>query len=133
MRERTTDRALQRSELLTRGVWRDCNPTRRKTTMATMFRGVPIVEPPKWTRGQTPAVEYTNRPLNPPEPPKLSRPSERKRKGADARLRRALIDAWRDPARARSDLHAAGAAYADLDDAQGASATFYLAHVKRSA
>ena len=89
-------------------------------TMPTLVRGVPQPEPILWTRGQDPPVEYTNRPLMPPPPLNLTRAGEKKRKCADARLRRALVDAWRDPARARKDLLAAGTAYADLRDAQGA-------------
>ena len=88
--------------------------------MPTLVRGVPQPEPILWTRGQDPPVEYTNRPLMPPPPLNLTRAGEKKRKCADARLRRALVDAWRDPARARKDLLAAGTAYADLRDAQGA-------------
>ena len=94
-----------------------------------LHRGVPVEMPRQWTRGQTPTVEYTYRPLDPPTPPKLSRAAEKKKRGADARLRRALVDAWRDPARARSDLLAAGVAYADLGDGQGAhtaTVEFYL-------
>ena len=87
-----------------------------------LHRGVPVVPPPKWTRGQTPWVEYTNRPLQPSPGPRLTKAGENKKRQADARLRRALIDAWRDPARARQDLLAAGNAYADLRDPQGAHA-----------
>ena len=94
-----------------------------------MLRGVPIEQPVTWTRGLTPAVEYTGRPLEPPATPQLSRAATRKKRAADARLRRALVDAWCDPARAQRDLLAAGAAYASLRDAQG-MANAYMAHAQ---
>ena len=94
-----------------------------------MHRGVPIVEPPKWTRGQTPHVEYTGKPLQPPPAPSLTKAGQHKRRVADAKLRRALIDAWCDPERAQKDLHAAGNMYADLCDAQG-MANAFMAHAQ---
>ena len=94
-----------------------------------MHRGIPLEAPPSWTRGQTPPVEYTGRPLSAPAPPVLTRAAEKKQRWADARVRRALVDAWFDPTRARRDLHAAGAADADLRDAQGLANAF-MAHAQ---
>ena len=94
-----------------------------------MFRGVPVEEPVSWTRGQTPFVEYTGRSLAPPPPPKLTRAALRKRRQADARMRRALVDAWSDPLRAQRDLLAAGIAYADMGDTQGLANAF-MAHAQ---
>lgn len=94
-----------------------------------LHRGTPVVEPPKWTRGLTPHVEYTGRPLFPPPAPQLSKAGKNKRRGADVRLRRALIDGWCDPERAQRDLLAAGTAYADLRDAQGLANAF-VAHAQ---
>ena len=80
--------------------------------------------PPQWTRGITEHVEYTGLPLKPPPAPKLNKAGVRKQQQADARLRRALHDAWRDPERARVDLNAAADTYALLEDPQGLANTF---------
>ena len=82
-----------------------------------------------WTRGQTPFVEYTHKPAEPPQPRKLTKVGLNKQRRADARLRRAMVDAWCDPSRARKDLLAAGSAYADLQDAQGLANAF-VAHAQ---
>jgi hypothetical protein len=82
-----------------------------------------------WMRGQTPFVEYTHKPDEPPLPRKLTKAGLSKQRRADARLRRAMVDAWCDPARARKDLLAAGSAYADLRDAQGLANAF-VAHAQ---
>lgn len=124
--------------------------------MATRVRGVPVERPPQWTRGITPSVIYTGRPLEPPPARKLTKAGELKQRMADARVRRALVDAWRDPSRARKvrvtasvpqdavavphgknharvmswqDLMAAGTMYADLRDAQGLANAF-VAHAQ---
>lgn len=94
-----------------------------------LFRGVEIPEPQTWMRGQTPFVEYTHKPDEPPLPRKLTKAGLSKQRRADARLRRAMVDAWCDPARARKDLLAAGSAYADLRDAQGLANAF-VAHAQ---
>ena len=93
------------------------------------IRGVEVPPPQTWTRGQTLAVEYTGRPLDPPRPMGLTRAGKNKQRQADARLRRALVDAWCDPERARKDLLAAGSAYASLRDAQGLANAF-VAHAQ---
>ena len=92
--------------------------------MPQFFRGEEVRAPPAWTRGVTPPVEYTGLPLEAPAQPPLTKAALRKQQQADARLRRALQDAWCDPERARVDLHAAGNAYATLQDAQGLANTF---------
>ena len=88
------------------------------------FRGVEQPEPITWMRGDTPWVEYTNKPSEPPQPRRLSKVGLAKQRRADARLRRAMVDAWCDPERARKDLLAAGSTYADLHDAQGLANAF---------
>jgi hypothetical protein len=89
-----------------------------------MLRGVAVESPPHWTRGSTPPVVYTGRPLEPALPQRMSSHALRKRHRADVRLRRALVDAWCDPARARRDIHAASDAYASVGDAQGLANAF---------
>ena len=94
-----------------------------------LYRGVEIPEPQSWIRGQTPFVQYTHKPIEPPPPRTLTRAGVNKQRRADARLRRAMVDVWCDPARARKDLLAAGSAYADLRDAQGLANAF-VAHAQ---
>ena len=69
--------------------------------MPALNRGTPVKEPVLWTRGVTPPVEYTGRPLQAPPLPTLSKWAKRKQHQADVRLRRALVDAWADPERAQ--------------------------------
>lgn len=81
-----------------------------------------------WTRAITEPVTYTYQGLRanlgdagPPLTPNKRR--------ADARVRRALVDAWVDPERAQRDLLAAGAVYARTRDSQGL-ANAYMAHAQ---
>ena len=92
-------------------------------------RGVEVPRPRGWIRGQTAPVEYTYRPLEPPAAPSRTRATLTKRRQADVRVRRALRDAWCDPARARKDVEAAGAVYADIQDEQGLAMAF-IAHAQ---
>ena len=89
-----------------------------------LFRGVEMPEPVLWMRAETDWVDYTHKPSVPPPPRKLTKVGLTKQRRADARLRRAMVDAWCDPERARKDLLAAGSAYADLRDAQGLANAF---------
>ena len=98
--------------------------------MPALNRGTPVKEPVLWTRGVTPPVEYTGRPLQAPPLPTLSKWAKRKQHQADVRLRRALVDAWADPERAQKDLNAAGLVYNELLDAQGL-ANVFMAHAQR--
>ena len=97
--------------------------------MPALNRGTPVKEPVLWTRGVTPPVEYTGRPLQAPPLPTLSKWAKRKQHQADVRLRRALVDAWADPERAQKDLNAAGLVYNELLDAQGL-ANVFMAHAQ---
>ena len=94
-----------------------------------LYRGVEPQRPRGFIRAETAPVEYTYLPAAPPPPPVASRWTKTKRRQADARVRRALRDAWCDPARARKDCFAAGAVYADLQDGQGMAMAF-IAHAQ---
>ncbi len=76
-----------------------------------------------------PYVEYTFANLVPPPPPARGhRPAATdlaKKRAADARMRRAMRDAWADPESSRRHLDAAAQAYAALSDDQGLAYVYF--------
>jgi hypothetical protein len=95
-----------------------------------LLRGVDTVRPCSWVHAEAPAVEYTFRPSEwMPQAPQRSRADLTRQHRADVRVRRALRDAWCDPARARKDLVAAATIYDSLKDEQGLASAF-IAHAQ---
>lgn len=92
-------------------------------------RGQDVERPRAWVRGETPWVEYTYHPPALPTPRSPTRKELTHMRQADVRVARALRDAWCDPARARTDLLAAGATYASVGDTQGLANAF-IAHAQ---
>lgn len=96
----------------------------RQIRTPALYRGVEMPVERGWIRAEAPPVEYTFQPLAPTPVAEPTRRVRNQTKRADVRMRRALQDAWCDPARARSDLLAAGTAYAELGDSQGLAMAF---------
>ena len=80
-----------------------------------------------------PFVSYTYAPPPPEAPPLSARRQPLAVRGADARLRRAVRQAYTDPMRSHADIRAATAVYARYRDAQGlANACLASADARRA-
>ena len=65
-------------------------------------------------------MEYTFQKQQKARPEKKSEAKDRRhQRAADARMRRAMMDAWADPVSSRAHIRAASEIYSKLDDAQG--------------